>query len=61
MAELNYHHLRYFWAIAHERSLARAAARLHVSPSSLSVQLRQLEERLGHPLFERRGRALVLT
>jgi LysR family transcriptional regulator, transcriptional activator of nhaA len=61
MAELNYHHLRYFRAIAHEQGLARAAERLHVSPSALSVQLRQLEERLGHALFERRGRRLVLT
>jgi len=61
MAELNYHHLRYFRAIAHEQGLARAAERLHVSPSALSVQLRQLEDRLGHALFERRGRRLVLT
>ena len=61
MAELNYHHLRYFRAIAHEQGLARAAERLHVSPSALSVQLRQLEDRLGHELFERRGRRLVIT
>lgn len=61
MADLNYHHLRYFWTIAHERHLTRAAQRLHVSPSALSIQLRQLEDRLGHPLFERRGRALELT
>jgi LysR family transcriptional regulator, transcriptional activator of nhaA len=61
MADLNFHHLRYFWAIAHERSLSRAAERLHVSPSALSIQLRQLEERLGHALFERRARTLVLT
>jgi LysR family transcriptional activator of nhaA len=61
VAALNYHHLRYFWAIAHERSLTRAAARLHVSQSALSIQLRQLEERLGHPLFERRNRRLELT
>ncbi|HYF59909.1 MAG TPA: LysR family transcriptional regulator [Burkholderiaceae bacterium] len=61
MSELNYHHLRYFWAIAHERGLTRAAQRLHVSQSALSVQLRRLEERLGHALFERRGRGLVLT
>jgi LysR family transcriptional activator of nhaA len=61
MAELNYHHLRYFWAIAHERHLTRAAQRLHVSQSALSVQLKQLEERLGHALFERRGRRLELT
>lgn len=61
MAVLNYHHLRYFRAIAHERSLTRAAARLHVSPSALSVQLRQLEERLGQPLFERHNRRIDLT
>jgi LysR family transcriptional regulator, transcriptional activator of nhaA len=61
MSALNYHHLRYFWAIAHERSLTRAAARLHVSQSALSIQLRKLEERLGQRLFDRSNRALVLT
>ena len=61
MAELNYHHLRYFWAIAEERSLTRAARRLHVSQSALSIQLRKLEERLGHPLFVREKRQLTLT
>lgn len=61
MAALNYHHLRYFWVIAHERSLVRAAARLHVSSSALSIQLRQLEERLGQTLFERRNRRIELT
>ena len=61
MSLLNYHHLRYFWAIAHERSLTRAAARLHVSPSALSIQLRQLEARLGQPLFERKNRRIELT
>lgn len=61
MSRLNYHHLHYFWAIARERSLTRAAESLHVSQSALSVQLRQLEERLGHALFERGNRRLVLT
>lgn len=61
MSLLNYHHLRYFWAIAHERSLTKAAARLHVSPSALSIQLRQLEDRLGQHLFERRNRRIELT
>lgn len=61
MAALNYHHLRYFWVIAHERSLTKAAARLHVSPSALSIQLRQLEERLGQTLFERKNRRIELT
>lgn len=61
MAVLNYHHLRYFWVIAHERSLTRAAERLNISQSALSIQLRQLEERVAQPLFERRNRRLVLT
>lgn len=61
MASLNYHHLRYFWAIAHEGSLTRAALRLNLSQSALSVQLGKLEEQLGHPLFKRLGKRLVLT
>ena len=61
MTTLNFHHLRYFWAIAHDGSLTRAAERLHVSQSALSIQLKQLEERLGHPLFERKNRRLALT
>jgi LysR family transcriptional activator of nhaA len=58
---LNYHHLRYFRAIVQEGGLTKAAARLNVAQSALSIQLRQLEENLGHPLFERKNRALVLT
>ena len=58
---LNYHHLRYFWAVAHEGNLTRAAARLNVSQSALSSQIHKLEDRLGHALFERRGKLLVLT
>ena len=61
MADLNYHHLRYFWAIAQERSVTRAAERLHVSQSALSIQLHKLEERLGHALFVRANRRLTLT
>jgi LysR family transcriptional activator of nhaA len=61
MAALNYHHLRYFRAVAHEGGLTRAAERLNVSQSALSVQIKRLEERLGHALFERRGRELALT
>ncbi len=57
----NFHHLRYFWAVAHEENLTRAAARLRVSQSAVSMQLRKLEDELGHPLFERRGKQLVLT
>ena len=58
---INFGHLRYFWAVAHEGSLTRAAAALHVSQSAVSVQIQKLEEALGRPLFERQGRRLVLT
>ena len=61
MGGLNYHHLRGFWAVAHDGNLTRTARRLNVSQSALSSRIRLLEERLGHALFERRGRALHLT
>lgn len=61
MADLNYNHLRYFWAVAHDGNLTRAAKRLNLSQSALSVQIRKLEQRLGHDLFERRARQLHLT
>jgi len=61
MARLNYNHLRYFWAVAHEGNLTRAAEHLLVSQSALSLQIQKLEVALGHPLFERRGRQLILT
>lgn len=61
MAELNYNHLRYFWLVAHDGNLTRTAARLNLSQSALSVQIRKLEDRLGHALFERRARQLHLT
>lgn len=61
MAALNYHHLRLFHAIARAGSLTDAAARLHLSQSALSTQLRALEAQLGHALFERQGRRLHLT
>lgn len=58
---LNYNHLRYFWFVAREGNLTRAAEALNLSQSALSTQIRKLEESLGHDLFERRGRSLVLT
>ncbi|NIZ03958.1 LysR family transcriptional regulator [Thalassospira lucentensis] len=61
MADLNYHHLRYFHVVAHEGHLTRAAEKLNVSQSALSSQIRQLEDRLGQKLFDRRGRSLILT
>lgn len=59
--QLNYHHLRHFRAIAHEGGLTKAAGRLNIAQSALSIQLRQLEEALGHALFVRESRRLVLT
>ena len=61
MSRLNFHHLHYFWAVAKEGNLTRAAARLNVSQSALSAQIRQLEEQLGQALFARVGRGLRLT
>jgi LysR family transcriptional activator of nhaA len=61
MQDINYNHLRYFWQVAHDGNLTRTAARLNLSQSAVSVQIRKLEDRLGHPLFERRGRQLHLT
>ena len=61
MSRLNYHHLRYFRAVAHDGNLTRTSERLNLSQSALSVQIKQLEENIGHALFERRGRQLQLT
>ncbi|MBI3567785.1 MAG: LysR family transcriptional regulator [Gemmatimonadetes bacterium] len=58
---LNYHHLHYFWAVAKEGNLTRAARRLRIAQSALSTQIRRLEAQLGQPLFTRQGRTLVLT
>lgn len=58
---LNFHHLYYFWSVASEGHLTRAAERLHISQSALSSQIRQLEAQLGTPLFLREGRKLLLT
>ncbi|WP_299548932.1 LysR family transcriptional regulator [uncultured Tateyamaria sp.] len=61
MDTLNYHHLRYFRAVAHEGNLTRAADKLNLSQSALSTQIKALEARLGHDLFDRVGRQLILT
>jgi LysR family transcriptional activator of nhaA len=61
MQWLNYHHLFYFWTVAREGSIARATGVLRLAQPTISAQIRQLEQQLGEPLFERRGRSLVLT
>lgn len=58
---LNFHHLHYFWAVAKDGNLTRTAARLRVSQSALSAQIRHLEDALGEALFHRTGRTLALT
>lgn len=61
MHPLNLHHLRLFRAVASDGTLTGAARRLNLSQSALSTQIKALEAVLGHDLFERRGRGLVLT
>ncbi len=59
--DLNYHHLRYFWAVAKEGSLRKASEKLRVSQPSISAQIRSLQQSLGEKLFRRSGRTLALT
>jgi LysR family transcriptional regulator, transcriptional activator of nhaA len=61
MALLNFHHLRYFWTVAREGGLRKAAERLHVSQPTISAQVKALEEQLGEKLTRRAGRGLALT
>ena len=61
MEWLNYHHLLYFWTVAKEGSVTRAAETLHLAQPTLSSQIKKLEKSVGHDLFERSGRSLALT
>lgn len=61
MADLNYHHLQYFWTVAREGSVSRAARRLGLSQPAVSAQIRTLEQSLGERLFLRKGRGIALT
>lgn len=54
-------HLRYFVALAECLHFTRAAERVHVTQSTLSHQIRQLEDELGQQLFERHGKKVSLT
>jgi LysR family transcriptional activator of nhaA len=58
---INYHHLLYFWSVAREESLARASAELRLAQSTVSKQIHLFEGTLGHQLFAKSGRRLVLT
>ena len=57
MTWLNYHHLLYFWTVAREGSIVRAAEQLHLTQPTISGQIKALEDALGERLFERQGRA----
>lgn len=61
MTTLNYKHLHYFWVVAQEGSITRAAERLGVAVQTISGQLSLLERQLGKALFNAQGRGLVLS
>jgi LysR family transcriptional activator of nhaA len=61
MNQLNLKHLRYFWIVASNGTIARASELLHLTPQTISGQLRELEEQVGTKLFRKTGRNLVLT
>src|SRR5262252_2764483 len=58
---LNFHHLRYFWAVAREGSVSRAAKQLRLAQPTVSEQIHALEHALGEKLLERAGRGIALT
>ena len=57
----NYRHLYYFWVVAKEGSMSRAADRLDMAVQTVSTQVHALERALGHALFKPAGRGLALT
>lgn len=61
MNNLNFKHLHYFWVVAHEGSITRAAEKLGVAVQTISGQLSILEKQLGKALFNSQGRGLVLN
>lgn len=61
MSSLNYRHLHYFWVVAKEGGIARAAERLGMAVQTVSAQVRDLERSLGHQLLKPQGRGVALT
>jgi LysR family transcriptional regulator, transcriptional activator of nhaA len=61
MQNLNYKHLHYFWVVTRSGGVAKAGEQLHVTPQSISGQMRQLEATIGATLWRRAGRKLALT
>jgi len=58
---MNLKHLHYFWTVARTGSVAAAAERLHLTPQTVSAQIKLLEDALGSALFQPAGRGLKLT
>jgi LysR family transcriptional activator of nhaA len=58
---MNLKHLFYFWKVAKHGGVLRASEAIHISPQTLSGQIKLLEDRLGTALFVRQGRTLELT
>jgi len=58
---INYRHLHYFWVVAKQGGIARAAERLHLTPQTISGQISLLEDSIGDALFSKAGRNLELT
>ncbi len=61
MVPLNYNQLYYFYQIAEQGSISQASKKLLISSPALSMQLKELEESLKTPLFDRVGNKLLLT
>ena len=58
---MNYKHLHYFWAAAKAGGVVRAGQQLHITPQTLSAQIKMLEDTLGCHLFQKSGRGVELT
>ncbi|MFL9901983.1 transcriptional activator NhaR [Paraburkholderia fungorum] len=58
---MNFKHLHYFWVAAHAGGIVRAGEQLHISPQTLSGQIKLLEEALDKKLFRKNGRTIELT
>jgi LysR family transcriptional regulator, transcriptional activator of nhaA len=59
--EFNYRHLYYFWVVAKEGGMAKAADKLGMAVQTISTQVRELEKSLGHTLLKPAGRGVALT
>lgn len=61
MQTMNYKHLHYFWTVLRAGGVVRASEQLHLTPQTLSGQIKQLEQRLGQPLLRKAGRGVEPT